>query len=391
MTEPTSPDPLTTPAADVPQAEAMKPAAPQERVRVEAPAPRRADGLPLLYLLGFLVVVGTGYYLYRNPVGDHRPELVDTVTPRIDALQTRLTQLESRPEATPPNLAPLEGRIAALEGRLAALEARPAPVPDLGPITSRLDAATAKQTDAVAALTSRIDATDGKQNEAMAALAGRVDAATAKLDATSGAITSRLEAFEGRVASAEKSAKDAGAQASQQVSAAAAQLGAQVDAKVGSVTETARQLSRLQAAGAALAAGQKLGEIPGAPPALARFATEAPPTEYQLRLAFPAAAQAAAAASQPEGIEDKPFLDRVWGRAQRSVSVRQGDRMVLGDAAGGILARAKQALDGGDLPAALTALDGLSVPSKAAMAGWIGQARALVEARAALAQLAARG
>ena len=65
--------------------------------------------------------------------------------------------------------------------------------------------------------------------------------------------------------------------------------------------------------------------------------------------------------------------------------------MLLGDPVSGILAHARQALDAGDLAGALAALKGLAGPAAAAMADWVGQAQALLDARAALASMTARG
>ncbi len=367
MTDPTLPDPAHQP---VPQLSVETPAEEKpygERARVQ-PAPRRNfDGLPLLYLLGALVLGGALFYLYKNPIGVSRPqEAEDTVTPRFEALTARLAQIEARPV---PNLAPLEGRVAALEGRLASLEARPAPVPppvDFGPLTTRLDG-----------LDKRV-ATAEQQAKAGAEAAAQAAAAATKQ-------------LETRVASAEQQSKQAADAAAQAATQLAAQLDSQVNAKIGAVTETARRLSRVQAAAAALEAGQRLGDIPGAPPAVARFATDAPPTLLMLRQSFPAAADAASRASEPAAADDRSFADRMWGRAQRAVTIREGDRVIAGDPIAGVLARARVAVEAGDLPAALMALQGLSGASKAAMSGWINQAQAVVDARAALAQMAARG
>ena len=145
---------------------------------------------------------------------------------------------------------------------------------------------------------------------------------------------------------------------------------------------------RLQAASAALDAGQSMGAIPGAPPALARFATTPPPTVASLRLGFPAAAEAAHAASQPGITEGQPFLTRAWIRAQQAVTVRQGDKVLVGDPAAGVLEHARMLIDAGDVPGALKTLDGLSPSAKAGMADWMSQARALIDARAALAGMA---
>jgi hypothetical protein len=149
------------------------------------------------------------------------------------------------------------------------------------------------------------------------------------------------------------------------------------------VADRANRVARVQAAELALAAGQPLGDIPGAPAALARFATTKPPTEASLRLAFPAAERAALDVSDPE-VEGKPFLDRVLARTQELVTIRQGDHVIVGDSAAGLLTRARSALTAGDL------VSELHGPPAGAMADWLGQAKALLEARAALATFGAR-
>ncbi len=352
------PAPVVPPAQD--------PAA-SERARVESPRARRFDALPVLYLLGFVVLSGALVYLYRHPAIRVLPAqeagLVDTLQQQVETLGGRIGRLESRPApaaaAPAADLAPLEARIAELEkrpagsagapvdlapltARLAEVERRPAPPPpvpppppvDLGPLTARLGALEAQGRSAVEALTRRLDA------------------------------------LEPRIATAE-------AQAKQTAGALAA------------IADRSQRVSRLQAAAAALEAGQKLGDIPGAPPALARFAQEAPPTDAALRLSFGRAAEAAQRASQPAIMEDQPFATRLWNRAQQVVTVRQGDRVLLGDPVAGVLAHAREALDAGDLRGAVAALDGLAGPAAAAMSGWTSQARALIEARAALSGMAA--
>ncbi len=134
-----------------------------------------------------------------------------------------------------------------------------------------------------------------------------------------------------------------------------------------------------------------MGEIPGAPPALARFAHDAPPTEAGLRLSFDQAADNAHRVSQPAITDNQPLLNRMWTKAQQSVTVRQGDRVLVGDPIAGVLAQARQSLDAGDLVGALKALDGLAGPAKEAMSEWVAQARSLIEARAAIGELAGRG
>ncbi len=413
---------------------------PPGRERIEpSPESTRRDPLSLVYLLGLVVLAGALAYLWLNPsvptaVANDMNRLdaldrqVRTLSTRVDQATERATQAEqqsaSRPAvnlaplearvaaietraaadapglggnpASPADLAPLEQRLAALEARvgsqdapasappaappvdlrpledrLAALEARPAPEappppPDLRPLEERLAAVEARPIpEPPPAPGTVIDMTQ---------LATRLDGVAARQDALAGRVTSeradmlaRIEAFTTRVDGAEKEA-----------------------GQVTSVAQRAARTSGLQGALAALEAGQPLGQLPGAPPALARFADTAPPTASALRLSFPAAAEAAHAASQPAIEADQPFLNRMWTRAQQTVTVRQGDRVLVGDPIAGVLAGAQERLDAGDFAGALKALDGLAGPAAAAMADWRGRAQALLDARSALVEMAAQ-
>jgi len=153
--------------------------------------------------------------------------------------------------------------------------------------------------------------------------------------------------------------------------------------------DRANRIARIQAAFIALSVGHPLGDLPGAPSALARYATAAPPTEASLRLSFPAAAQAALAADHPAP-GDRPFLQRVWAEAQDLITIRQGERVLVGDPAAGVLAHAQAALDAGDLAGAVASVGSLSEPAAQALTAWLDQARGLLAARAELADLAAQ-
>ena len=150
-------------------------------------------------------------------------------------------------------------------------------------------------------------------------------------------------------------------------------------------------VAKAQAARAALDAGQPLGDIPAAPPALSRFAHDTPPTEAGLRLSFDAAAAAARRAADPAFTGDQQLLGRAWARAQQSATAQQGDQAAAGNPVAGVLAAAREKLDASDLPGALKALDSLPDPAKAAMADWIARAQSLVDARRAIAAMAAKG
>ena len=75
--------------------------------------------------------------------------------------------------------------------------------------------------------------------------------------------------------------------------------------------------------------------------------------------------------------------------------MRQGEHVLIGDPAAGVLVRAQTALDAGDLAgavAAVASLTGSTLTSGAAqaLAAWLDQARGLLAARAALAEMAAQ-
>ncbi|MGA3400247.1 MAG: mitofilin family membrane protein [Acetobacteraceae bacterium] len=340
MTEPADPLATDPPAAAIePPAEVPLPQPP-----VEQPLgrPARDTLLPWLCLLGFLVLagaIGLVWWSFQQPASQPVADLA--------ALQDRVARLEQRPvpaAAGPVDLGPLTARVAALEQRTA---------PDLSPLEARV-AALEKQVADNSPFAARLDA-----------LSGRVDALSGRDQGAVSDLGRRLDADEARLATLERTTA--------QMTAAAQQ--------------TAR-LARIQAAEAALAAGQMLGDLPNAPPAVARFAAANPPTEASLRLAYPAAEHAALAASHPDA-DEKPLLARALAYAGDLVTVRQGDRVLLGDPAAGVLARARTALAAGDLGDAVAAVSSLSGPPAAAMAAWLADAKAVLAARAALAAMAA--
>ena len=71
------------------------------------------------------------------------------------------------------------------------------------------------------------------------------------------------------------------------------------------------------------------------------------------------------------------------------MTVRQGDRVLLGDPAAGVLARARTALDAGDLTGAVAAVSSLSGRRPPRWPAWLADAKALLQARAGLADMAA--
>jgi hypothetical protein len=307
---------------------------------------RHARGALLYWLwtASFIILAGAIGLVWWHPrpiAPSDRPALQD-LQRQVQALEGRLEQLEHQPTGTA-DLQPLTDRVAALEKR---------PAADLAPLEAQLSRLAQKTPDAQAlatrtdALSARLDALSGRDRGADAQLAQRLDADKA-----------RLSALEHNAA---------------QVSAEAKQ---------------AARLARVQAGVMALNAGQPLGDISGAPAAVARFATAAPPTEAALRLAFPKAAHAALAASQPD-MAGKPFLSQLLTRAEGLVTVRRGDRVLIGNSAAGVLARARTALEAGDLADAVAAVSTLSGPTASAVAKWRADAQSLLDARAGLVAMA---
>jgi hypothetical protein len=440
MTEPDeTPPPDPSPLPPVAPAR-LAPA--QAALPAPARPPRRRRLLPWLVALGFLVLAGAQaalWYVVLGPLPWFGPP-----GQLSQALDTRLAQLEQRPAPPAPDLGPLTARVAALEqkpqagvpdqrlqaieARIAHLEQRPtASPPNLAPLEARvaaLEQRPASATQGQPAPATPTQATPTQATPAQATPTPATDASAAPKPYDFGSLEARVAALEQRpTGPAPETAPASSAPASATAPAPApasaptpatptpatptlatagaddglAQRLAAAEARItslekaehapGLLADRANRIARVQAALAALAVGQPIGDLQGAPPALARYATTAPPTEAALRLAFPAAAQAAITAEHPSPI-GKPVLERIWAEMQDLVTIRQGDHVLIGDPSAGVLARAQTALDAGDLAGAATSVATLSGPAAQAMATWLDQARALLAARAALSDLA---
>lgn len=371
-----------------------------ERLLADTVPPRkRPDPLPILFGIGIIVLLAAVFYLWQHPLGQHLA--ADNTTPtapqpatvaqvqalqqQLDAMQRRLDAAQQQAQASQQQAQSAQQQTEALQQRVDAIEKRPVPVePDLGPLEARIAAmekraeqppAPAPLPPEVANLGPRLDALAARMEQLAARedqlatqeqqvatheqqLAGQVQGSQAGLD-------KRLEAVEGRIGAVEQQA-----------------------GKLSGLADRAGRVARIQAAEAALDAGLPIGDFPDAPPALARFATTAPPTEAALRLAFPAAARAAEAAARPETAK-MPFWQAVQRRFESLVTVRRGDQVILGNPADTTIARAVRALDAGDLAGALAAVSQLQGAPAQAFANWRAQAESLLEARRALAALAA--
>ncbi len=332
-------EPGETPAEPVREPDA----APSET----APERRRASALPALVVVALLVLLAGLAWTWQQGVVLQR---------RVIALESRVA---AQPDVDPQRLAAVESTLDHVRKQVASLAARPMSAPvDLRPIEDRLTA---------------LEHRPAAQSVDLAPLEARIAALEQRPQAKpeDPALAARIETL----AAAQKTTE-------QQAQAA--------EAAAHSSAERAARVQRLQQASADLAAGKPLGTIAGAPPALARFATTPPPTEAGLRLSFPQAAQAAASASEPSK-SGLSFAQRMWQRAQSLVTVREGNRVIVGAPATATLAAARSRLDAGDLAGAVADLDALDPAAARAMAPWREQAQALLDARAALASAAAAG
>ncbi len=299
-----------------------------------APPAARRGGTPI-WLTGVVAIVlaGAVYFVWQD-----RQTPQDSEAPRIAALeaamqtlQQRLAVIEQRPAD------PNAGRISTLETTVHDLAAKPAPD------TSALEA--------------RLSALEKRPVPQIPDVAGAVAGASAALTAKIDTLDSRMQ---------------------QDLAQATAQANAR-----------ATLAAQLRTASTALQNGQPLGDIPQAPPALAKFAQSAPPTEPMLRQSFGTYAKNAEAASQPSA-EGHDFAERMWMRAQGLVTVRQGDKVLVGAPAAVTLETARGKLDAGDLQGAVAALAPLDPAATAAMAPWKAAAQSVLDARAALATMAAK-
>ena len=149
----------------------------------------------------------------------------------------------------------------------------------------------------------------------------------------------------------------------------------------------AKTLALIAQASLNLQNGLPLGNIPGAPAALAAYATAKPPTLAGLKSSFPTYAEAAtrtAGDAAPRG----GFWQRAKARVESLVTVRRGNKVLVGSLAEGILGKARTALARNDLKAALADLATLPPNAAAAMKPWTDKAGGLLAARTALAGMA---
>ncbi len=343
-----------TPPAGTPSGEA--------RARAAGPSPLAAIALFLVVLEG--VALGA---LWAHP------RLPPDTQNRLDRLGADVNEARAQAAAADDAVAALRHGLAAqqtaLDSARHALDDLAARVRTPAPTTSQA-AAPATATDAD--LQALRDGLAAARDESRLAVASLASLERSDIAAVRTASTAAIDGFATRL-------QVMGTRLDQQ---AAAGDRARLTA------DRAERLARLEAAAIALADGRPLGAIPNAPPAVLLFADHSPPTLASLVLSFPTAGRHALRASEPQ-TRGLGFFRRLWTRAEAAVTVREGNRVIVGDPAAGIIAGAQERLEAGDLAGAVSTLGELNGPAADAIDPWRSLAASLVDARAGLADMMA--
>ena len=309
-------------------------------------------------------------------------------------------------------LSDADSRIAALEARTAEQERALAEIRREAAGSSDLDARVVALVEDSATLAGLVDGLDGRvagAEDELAALAARVENAVAGLDDELTAIRGLADDL--RRTTADLSATDPA------VLERLSDLDRALADRDGRLEALAADLAAVEAraadplAGFAIALGQlravaESGE-PFAEPLEA--ARRLAPEDVRLDAAFgvlerhaeagiatAGAIEAEMGAVFAEAIaaeavdEADGWFDKTLTRLEGLVSVRRTDGLSEGDGATAVAGRARALVEAGDVAAALAALDALSAPAAAVVAGWRAAAEAYVAVRSALRDLSAR-
>jgi len=327
--------------------------------------------------------------------------------PEIAKLNERIAQLEAAPAPSGKS-----EEVADLDRRVKALEQRPGQaLPDVSDLTNRVAqletslktlADTAKQGGSVA------DAAAASQqiNEAEQRLQGKIDTALASEGTNASTIqemqatiselkakmvaladaelgtgdTTDLSELSQRVIKIEKALPELATAASKGVeqtkSAAAAIAFANLRAAISEGRPFATELDTISTLAPS---ATNLGALPA-------YAEKGIPTEPELARSFDAAKQAALATAAPPNSSGS-LLDSLMTSAESLVKIRRVDATATGDTPGAVLARAKAALDKGDLATAVKEVGTLQGVPRDAFSSWLDQARARLGADETLRRL----
>jgi hypothetical protein len=306
----------------------------------------------------------------------------------LSQLESRIAALEVNTRQTPAELVELEGRVAQLESSLKALAetaseggsvaAAAAIGQQIAEAEQRLDARIAAAlAEREAANTSTLQEVQGELAQLKAKLGALADA---ELGTGEGAdLGPELNQLSDRIAKLEATLPDLvgaiGKEAQGAKSAAVAIAFANLRAAVSDGRPYAAELDTLGALAPALG---DLGILPA-------YAEKGIPTLPELARSFDISRNNALAATAP--VADGSFLDNLWASAQSLVTIRRIDEAPAGEGPDPTLARARVALDKGDLEGAVKEVETLDGPARNAFSLWLGQALARLGADAILTRL----
>jgi hypothetical protein len=359
-------------------------------------------------LLLVLALVGTApLWAPLLPWGGGRSGTDPAIVERLDAQQQQIRRLEQQIAAT-------AAAMPRLEQRIGAVEQRPAPAsPDLGEMRQQIAAASAGMSD----LATRLDRLE---SSARSQTAGISDLKTGleRLGGTQQAQAASLSDMAARLDRVEQAqqaqAADLAArlaplqQGLQTQQAAAAELGSRMQAldkvarsRAGDRTDMGLALALLQIRNA-VEAGRPFPAEYDALSSLARAQPEIAEAAAPLAAAAPTGTanraelvqglrvlaqqiDAVPAATGPDDGWTGAALDRLRGL----IRIRRADEAEPARLAAATVRTAEQALAGGDLARAVTAIETLQAPAAAGAAEWLRRARERLAVEAALQRLEA--
>ncbi|HYC05681.1 MAG TPA: mitofilin family membrane protein [Azospirillaceae bacterium] len=398
-TAPAQPEPAPEPRRDPPRTEIPRAEPPRPQPAAPSPAKpaaaipvkpaRGGRGIAALALLlalggagmGALALQRSGGIIpaFRDLAGG---SLSDPRMDEIDALRRQVVELAARPAGDPGVTAEIER----LSREVAALRAGPSPTVTVVP---RTEIPTGEPSDGpdVAALTQRLSAME-RLVEGIAARAPETGAADAlaqqlqEVRATALVTAQNLQGLSTRVEQLQASVGDLLAESGGAEGLALVVATGQLHTALLSGRPFARELDAVRA----LATDDP--EFADALRDLEPRAAAGLVPELALKERFEKLAGDMLRAERER--PDAGWAEQALGRLSALVTVRRSTGEVAGDGADAVLARAQNALDGGNLKLAVSEVEALQGPAASVAAPWLADARARVAAETAAGALAQR-
>jgi hypothetical protein len=297
-------------------------------------------------------------------------------------LKAQVETLETGVKETSPKLADFADRVGQLETSLKAISqsasdggsvaSAAAIAQQIAEAEQRLDA---KLADALAANASSLQEMQSAIAELKAKIGALAELGTGNGAAAGPALAALTERLARLEAAMPELAAAIGKENNGAKSAAAAIAFANLRAAVSDGRPYATELDTI---GALVPSVGDLGVLPA-------YAEKGIPTAPDLARTFVVAKEGAQVATAPAS--SGSLVDTLMASAQSLVTIKRLDEPTTGQGPGAALARAKAALDQGDLAAAVKEVETLDGASREAFAAWLGQAHARLSADETLIQL----